>query len=100
MVGAVLRRTRPNAICISNRTVPFPSPLYFSLQIPVIINRSPFKGLIDEVYIGKVAVEPEDVKTAAEKGLEEALKIARSIEPQGKLTIRSGEIKSISFITD
>ena len=65
-------------------------------QIPVIISRPPFKGLIDEVYIGNAAVEPEDVKTAAEKGLEESLKIARDVEPQGKLAVRWGEIKSLS----
>ena len=69
-------------------------------QIPVIINRPPFNGLIDEVYIGNVAVEPEDVKTAVEKGLAETLKITRSVEPQEKLTIRWGEIKSISSTTD
>ena len=69
-------------------------------QIPVIISRPPFNGLIDEVYIGNVAVEPEDVKTAVEKGLAETLKITRSVEPQEKLTIRWGEIKSISSTTD
>ena len=62
-------------------------------QIPVIISRPPFKGLIDEVYIGNAAVEPEDVKTAAEKGLEETLKIARDVGPQGKLAVRWGQIK-------
>ena len=62
-------------------------------QIPVIISRPPFKGLIDEVYIGNAAVEPEDVKTAAEEGLEETLKIARDVAPQGKLAVRWGQIK-------
>ena len=62
-------------------------------QVPAIISRPPFKGLIDEVYIGNAAVEPEDVKTAAEKGLEETLKIARDVEPQGKLAVRWGQIK-------
>ena len=62
-------------------------------QIPVIISRPPFKGLIDEVYIGNAAVEPEDVKTAAEEGLEETLKIARDVAPQGKLAVQWGQIK-------
>ena len=65
-------------------------------QVPAIISRPPFKGLIDEVYIGNAAVEPEDVKTAAEKGLVETLKIARDVAPQGKLAVRWGEIKDIS----
>ncbi|MYA72685.1 LamG domain-containing protein [Candidatus Poribacteria bacterium] len=64
-------------------------------QVPAIISRPPFKGLIDEVYIGNAAVEPEDVKTAAEKGLVETLKIARDIAPQGKLAVRWGAIKDI-----
>ncbi len=62
-------------------------------QVPAIISGPPFKGFIDEVYIGNAAVEPEDVKTAAEKGLEETLKIARDVEFQGKLAVRWGEIK-------
>ena len=49
--------------------------------------------LFDEVYIGNVALEPEDVKTAAEKGLEETLKIARSVALQGKLAVQWSEIK-------
>ena len=65
-------------------------------QVPAIISRPPFKGLIDEVYIGNAAVEPADVKTAAEKGLVEALRIARDVEFQGKLAVRWGEIKDIS----
>ena len=64
-------------------------------QVPAIISRPPFKGLINEVYIGNAAVEPEDVKTAAEKGLVEALRIAQDVEPQGKLAIRWGEIKNL-----
>jgi len=62
-------------------------------QIPVIIGRPPFKGLIDEVYVGNAAIEPEDVKTAAEKGLVETLKIARDVTSQGKQAIRWSEIK-------
>lgn len=62
-------------------------------QVPAIISRPPFKGLIDEVYIGNAAVEPEDVKTAAEKGLAETLRLSRDVDAQGKLTIRWGEIK-------
>jgi hypothetical protein len=65
-------------------------------QVPVIISRPPFKGLIDEVYVGNAAVEPEDVKTAAEKGLVETLRLARDVAPQGKLTTRWSEIKDIS----
>ena len=65
-------------------------------QVPAIISRPPFKGLIDEVYIGNAAIEPEDVKTAAEKGLAETLKIARDVDSQGKLAIRWGEIKNTS----
>ncbi len=65
-------------------------------QIPVIIGRPPFKGLIDEVYIGNTAIEPEDVKTAAAEGLIASLKIARDVASQGKLTIRWGEIKEVS----
>ena len=65
-------------------------------QIPVIISRPPFKGLIDEVYVGNAAVEPEDVKTAAEKGLAETLRLARDVDSQGKLTTRWGEIKNAS----
>ena len=66
-------------------------------QIPVIISRPPFKGLIDEVYIGNAAIEPEDVKTAAEDGLVKTLKIARDVEPQGKLAILWGELKSVTY---
>ena len=65
-------------------------------QVPAIISRPPFKGLIDEVYIGNAAVEPEDVKTAAEKGLVEALRIAQDVAPQGKLAVRWGKLKSNS----
>ncbi len=50
-------------------------------QIPVIIGRPLYKGLIDEVYIGNAAIEPEDVKTAAEKGLVETLRIVQEVEP-------------------
>ena len=64
-------------------------------QVPVIISRPPFKGLIDEVYVGNAAVEPEDVKTAAEKGLVEILRLARDVELQGKLAVRWGELKSL-----
>lgn len=62
-------------------------------QIPVIIGRPPYKGLIDEVYIGNAAIEPEDVKTVAEEGLVEALRIAKDVASHGKLTVRWGEIK-------
>lgn len=65
-------------------------------QIPVIISRPPFKGLIDEVYVGNAAVEPEAVKTAAEKGLAETLRLARDVDSQGKLTTQWGEIKNAS----
>ena len=65
-------------------------------QVPVIISRPPFKGLIDEVYVGNAAVEPEDVKTAAEKGLVETLRLTRDVELQGKLATRWGQIKSTS----
>ena len=68
-------------------------------QVPAIISRPPFRGLIDEVYIGNAAVEPEDVKTAAENGLVEALRIARDVAPQGKLAVQWGEIKSTSQAT-
>ena len=63
-------------------------------QVPVVIGRPPYIGLIDEVLIADVAFEPEDVKLIAEKGVAEALEIVQSVNAQGKLATTWGEAKA------
>ena len=50
---------------------------------PVIIGRPPFRGLIDEVFIGNVAVPADDVRRTFEDGIERF--ILTAVEPASKL---------------
>ena len=49
----------------------------------VIIGRPPFRGLIDEVFIGNVAVTADDVRKTVEDGITKF--IFTSVEPAAKL---------------
>ncbi|MFC1714792.1 LamG domain-containing protein [Candidatus Poribacteria bacterium] len=51
-------------------------------------------GLLDEIAIFNVALEEADIKRIMEKGLNE---LSAPVEPNGKLTVRWGAIKSIDF---
>ena len=56
-------------------------------------NGSRFKGLIDDVGIFQAALEPEDIKAIATKGLKEVIIAAQSVQPSAKLATKWGEIK-------
>jgi len=53
---------------------------------------SRFKGIIDEVAILNVALEPEDIKDIADNGLKVMLG-PQSVQPVGKLTSTWGDVK-------
>lgn len=58
---------------------------------PVIIGRSPFRGIIDEVFIGNVAISEDDVRRTFEDGIERF--ILTSVEPTSKLTATWASLK-------
>ena len=51
--------------------------------VPVIIGRPPFRGLIDEVFIGNVAIDGDDVSRTFEDGINDF--IHTDVEPAAKL---------------
>ena len=50
---------------------------------PVIIGRPPFRGIIDEVFIGNVAISEDDVRRTFEDGIQDF--ILTPVEPAAKL---------------
>ena len=58
----------------------------------VIISRPPFRGSIDEVFIGSVAISEDDVRRTFEDGIERF--ILTSVEPTSKLTAAWAAMKS------
>ena len=58
---------------------------------PVIIGRPSFRGIIDEVFIGNVAISEDDVRRTFEDGIERF--ILTSVEPTSKLTATWASLK-------
>ena len=62
---------------------------------PVIIGRPPFIGRIDEVFIGNVAINGDDVSRTVEDGITDF--ILTAVEPASKLTTRWALLKRASI---
>lgn len=59
---------------------------------PVIISRPSFKGIIDEVFIGNVAISADDVRRTVEDGITRF--ILTSVEPTSKLATTWASMRS------
>ena len=59
---------------------------------PVIIGGPPFRGLIDEVFIGNVAIAADDVRRTLEDGIQDF--ILTAVEPGSKLATTWAWMKS------
>ncbi len=58
---------------------------------PVIIGRPPFRGLIDEVFIGNAAISANDVRRTFEDGIQDF--ILTAVEPASKLATTWASLK-------
>ena len=58
---------------------------------PVIIGRPPFRGIIDEVFIGNAAISEDDVRRTVEDGITKF--ILTPVEPAAKLATRWAILK-------
>ena len=59
--------------------------------VPVIISRPPFRGIIDEVFIGNASISEDDVRRTFEDGINDF--ILTSVEPAGKLATTWASLK-------